>query len=859
MVTQVSTYRSRIYDSEDYGDLFEAHSKSREYSPVAAYDPSNQIKERTQQKLADIQMLARGAQRQYELDQMYLKTEGEAGVRQLKFDADKANQGLENFKSLLGLSSLAMKTAQTIKENKDKYDGEVKEIEALGLGLDPNIELTPEQKQHKEEKNLAIKADSAGAAQVATEYKKDGTLDGQAVAHAVQQTTVYQSLKGAENNTYAAIAAYPAFLVEFENATPPDKKPTGPAETKAFLLEANRQFFRQTGMYGASHDDKVRLARSIAGVGQNFLLQSVSRFVKNDREANVQDAKGFVSILVDGFGQPQPDGQPTLTAQEVWNKASDRYLQGNLGYGDNPRGANLAALENLLQEAVDSKNMQLLNDLRNVEKVPGNKGTALGKQYDNVFDKYERQLRQQAVQDNNLDNAEKGVQRQQAIDDYLSNATVPGSRRKAIETLLALGDEESVKLAYSLAEKGFNYDPTKAIDLQRMKDDGQKIDQNQLDQMMTSGVITPEEYKRFSTRGPAADAEKDLDKFLKPLGAGFKAAMQNNAPATALTQELKLQLISRHQLFMDELKQSLMMEIGVNPNLAKDKAALSKLVEAKAAQLMQRPQYRLERDPEKGYQFKGDLNATRTQVKAWRGDHYDYSSLSAEKIFGDKIKVNVGQVNPGRDRFISYETLRSDLKAVLAGKDASNNTRLIAKKFGLSTPAFVNQQLKAYGLPSLSDLRATPDGAALMPGANGDIRNATHAMQLFRAHGFPKKGAAYLAGNLQQEAGLNGRREWYSPMNDGSGRNGGIVSWNRGRLIAIERRYGRNIKQITEMEQLQFMLNEMKTSYSEAYRIFMNPNSTDAQLRRASYLYWGYGEERSRYTYAASLEKYGRI
>jgi hypothetical protein len=844
--------RTRIYDQEDYGDLFEAHSKSREFNPVAAYDPSSQIQERTQQRLSDIQMLARGAQRQYELDQMYLKAEGDKGLRSLSLQSTQSQTTFENIKSLLSLSPLVAKTYETIKQNADQYKSEVKEIEAVGLGLDPNIKATPEQYQHEKEKQTAIKADSTAAAQVATDLKKDGTIEGQSVAHAIQQTTVYQALKGAENNTFAAIAAYPAFLAEFENATPADKKPRTPAETSAFLVEANRLFFRQTGMFGASHEDKLRLSRSMSGIGQNFLLQQVSKFIKNEREENLADARAFVSTMVDAYGT-----EKAISAQDVWNRTSARFLQGNLGYGDNPRGANRAALEALLSEAVDSKNMSLLNALREIEKVPGNKGTQLGKEYDDVFDKYERQIRQQAIQDSNLRNAEDKVKLDEVLRKFYDNPTAPGARREVIDALLAIGTEDALKQAQALSEKGFNYDPTKALELERMRSDGKKIDQDQLNQLMKDGVISADEYKRFAIRGPAADAEKDVDKFLNSVGGSYKAAMQNNAPANALSQELKLQLIARHQLFMHELKQSLMMEIGVNPSLAKDNAALSKMVEAKAANLMKRSYYLLQRDPEKGYYFVGDLNATRLYVKAWRGDHYDFSSLPAEKLFGNKVSLSVGQVSPSRDRFVSYDSLRSDVKAAISGKDASNNTRLIAKHFGLSTPAFINQQLKAYGLPGLADIRKKPEGRALMPGADGDIRNASQAMQLFRSYGFPKKGAAVLSGNLQQESGLRGRHEWY--LNDGAGRNGGIVSWNRDRLRALERRYGRNVKNITEMEQLKFMIDEMKTHYKAAYRIFMNPNSTDAELRKASYMYWGYEDVGDRFIYADKLYRYGRI
>lgn len=845
---------ARIYETQDYGDLFESHARSREFNPVASYDPSNQIQQRTQQKLADIQMLARGAQRQYELDQMFLQAEGNKGARSISLSSTQSTSTSESFKSLLALSSIASKTYAGIAEQTANYKSEVQEINNVGLGLDPNIQPTPEQQRHEAEKQTAIKADSKAATEVATELQKDGTLEGQGVAHALQQTTVYNSLKGAENNTFAAIAAYPAFLAEFRNATPADKLPKTPAETQAFLLEANRLFFRQTGMYGASHADKLRLARSMAGTGQNFILQQVTQTIKQEKDENLADAKAFVSTLVDAYGSAEG-----VSTQEIWNRASGRYLQGNVGYNDNPRGGNRATVENLLQEAVDQKNSQFLEELAKVEKVPGNKGTQLGKEYDDMFDKYRRQLRQQAVQDHNLGQAEDRVEVSTIMRRYMEDPTKPGARRQTIEALFANGSEDAVKTAQSLLEKGFNYDPTKALELEEMRANGRPIDQDQLDSMLRQGIISGDEYKRHTTRGPAGEAGKEVDKFLKGLSAGYKGAMQGNAPATALTQDVKLQLIARHQLFMDQLKQSVMMEVGVNPNLAKDNAALSKLVEQKAAVLIKQPQYQLQNDPKKGWGFTGDLTPTRNLIKANRGGYYDFSSLPAEKLFGPKISIPTSQVVLSRDRFISYDALRNDVRQVMGGKDASNNTRLIAKKFGLSTPAFVDQQLKAYGLPSLSSLRSTPDGQSLMPGADGDIPNATHGMRLLRSFGFPKKSAAYLAGNIQQESGFTGRREWYSPMNDGSGRNGGLISWNRGRIAALEKYYGRNIKDISEIEQLTYMISEMRSSYKTAYRVFMNPNSSDAELRRASYLYWGYGHEGNRYAYAQSLEKYGRI
>ena len=123
-----------------------------------------------------------------------------------------------------------------------------------------------------------------------------------------------------------------------------------------------------------------------------------------------------------------------------------------------------------------------------------------------------------------------------------------------------------------------------------------------------------------------------------------------------------------------------------------------------------------------------------------------------------------------------------------------------------------------------------------------------------------EKGAAYLAGNIQQESGWDGMRSWGQVLGDGTSRNGGLVSWaswsdDPARLGAIEEHYGKKIDEITEREQLVWMLKEMKQSYPSAYSVFTNPKATDEDLKKASYTYWGYGEEGSRFRYAEKIHQ----
>ena len=119
-------------------------------------------------------------------------------------------------------------------------------------------------------------------------------------------------------------------------------------------------------------------------------------------------------------------------------------------------------------------------------------------------------------------------------------------------------------------------------------------------------------------------------------------------------------------------------------------------------------------------------------------------------------------------------------------------------------------------------------------------------------------GAAYLAGNIQQESGWDGMRSWGEVLGDGTSRNGGLVSWaswkdDPARLGAIEEFYGKKIEEITEHEQLKWMIKEMKQSYAGAYKIFTNPKASEEDLMKASKWYWGYGEEGSRFRYATNI------
>ena len=144
---------------------------------------------------------------------------------------------------------------------------------------------------------------------------------------------------------------------------------------------------------------------------------------------------------------------------------------------------------------------------------------------------------------------------------------------------------------------------------------------------------------------------------------------------------------------------------------------------------------------------------------------------------------------------------------------------------------------------------------ARVEGNAGDMMAGAKMLQ---EAGFPNRGAAYLAGNIQQESSWDGQRDWGEVMGDGSLRNGGLVSWmnnasGHSRLTKIEKFLGKKIQDASDGEQINAMIWEMKKRNPEAYQTFMNPKATDAQLRSASRAYWGYGHEGGRYGYAEQI------
>jgi hypothetical protein len=229
--------------------------------------------------------------------------------------------------------------------------------------------------------------------------------------------------------------------------------------------------------------------------------------------------------------------------------------------------------------------------------------------------------------------------------------------------------------------------------------------------------------------------------------------------------------------------------------------------------------------------------------------------------FTSSIDLDKGTVSP--EAVKNYNSLRGDqvitpdVAKQFAEKwnqgEVDPRLQNLATKLNRSPQSLLQQQLYANRIQKSTPLSwPEPVSDVSVP------MSAVQGAQQFMSMGVPARGAAWLAGNIQHESGWKAQRPQWDLGWDGAGTNGGLLSWNRGRLSALEARFGRKSTEISAPEQMTFLLEELK-KYPKAYRTFMNPLSSDRQLIDASKAYIGYNDtqisQEGRYATSRSLAR----
>ena len=832
---------ARIPKVEAAGVQFERAAQSRAFNPEVVGDFSKQAAASSLNALRDAETASRDLQRQQGLDRGYDNLQQISAQAELSKNNATTNAILKFTDFALGVPS-ALKAKLDAAEQEDaKKETSKQKVKAL-FGDRPTSAI-----ERDAQTKVEVQAEGQAIQKVATGLENEGTTTAKTVAHQLRDSNPAKALNRLQGNVYQAKATYPQFLLDAWNQLPDEQKPRTGDQMDAWIGATSGVFAEASGLWKQPDALLSDIAPELLQVRQAFISAKLNQVIKEDQAANLKLATNQISLIAD---------DKTLSVGDKIAKAESILLNGNVGLQGRSRASNDKLMELLIGEAVVNRDSSFLKELRNQEKVPGVKW---GDEYDAQLDAAEEDIRKGAIQEYNLKNQENTISMKKSVQFFYDDPT-PDNRRKAVESLRALGTEEALKEAERLTENGLGYDPQAKFQLMEMVASGRQPSDSLLKSMLDAGTISAAEYKQFAKPAATKEGEKKLDKFMSSISSGLKSAMKGKAKDGDLSPSVSAELALRHPMLMEELRSHLAAEVAVRPGLANDPAELGRLAEVKTKELLKRPEYKIELDPKTGYSFEGDLSVDKrvSRITVAPGVQ-DFTKFTPDQIFGS-LNYPRSIMDARKDKFLKYKALKADVDRSINKQPLSNNTRLIAKNLGLSPEAFLDGQLRVLGLPSLLALRQEENAQA----SGGNIKDAAQGMRTLEQMGFPRRGAAYLSGNIQQESTWHGARQWGKVAGDASVRNGGLVSWaafpgDAARLGAIERHFGKPIAQIPESDQLNYMVKEMKKRNPWAYRVFMNPNASVGDLKRASYQYWGFRDVGARYDYAERLLANGRL
>jgi hypothetical protein len=552
-----------------------------------------------------------------------------------------------------------------------------------------------------------------------------------------------------------------------------------------------------------------------------------------------------------------------------------------------------AAVEAMVQDATPAQLEQLKNG--NYRVFEGGPTFANDKRFAGLIDEAIRDKNKGLITDFNQNEKFQQIELSNATNSFqeaLMNADSPEATTQAhqayetqLEALAAAGNGKArVELAKQLGRSN-NYNPDNANNLRSRIEAGETFTEDFLIGELASGRINSNEFADIKRMGLATPEQK-----AKVYG-GKEARNASNARGKSMVSQTLIKANPFLETAPTDIRSGIVSNISQDIDKRRDLAVKGYVEAAQQATgqipgpgdvqkfaddwlqknvplLLDGVQVDETNGAVTGYQYLGASEPQKVggfssaYIKNPDGSPYqafNYSQLSPQKL---AAVANSGtSINYAGDSILTRQEKLAGAKAYVSGQAFPPSIVSKATALGVTPAYLVREQARGIGKELGALPTQQPPSQIQKTGLNGASLEPTNMEQgaaVLQQMGVPTKGAAYLAGNIQQESGWNGMRDWGQVMGDGTSRNGGLVSWaswanDPARLGKIEAYLGKDISKATHTEQLRAMMWEMQTSYKSAYRVFMNPLATDAQLRRASYQYWGYGHEGARFQYSRQL------
>ena len=844
---------ARIYNQESYEGSFNPSQQSRGFNAVRAVDTSGQERDRMRQQLQDIDTQTKSLSRQQGLD---------SGILRAKHTIETANMKARNatINGLLSLSKTAVSAMgdiakqQEIQRQEDELNNETMGFLVGDENPTPRIDNAVELEDQQDAQAFAI---SDAAAKVSDDP-------------AVQESIVGDSADALAQRSYTKISTHEAaarigldldtFMASDEIITLPNgdqiraSDASDPAELAAVASAGIR---RLTSQYGLAGMDPKVLRQTYLGQAKNAYTAAVANRGRVMREAKQSER------AIAHFGAASAAVQGGVDPNEVYKTLFDSLKNTQIEL--DPRKLNKMVRDHVIGVAVGmgDRGITYLERLKGVRQVPGMKGTELGSgPYAAEIDEAIRSIRRGAVNDYRATKAEQEMsleaQKSQFQRDLLSAETEEqrvqlAEQYEADLRQRALGGDQAAFAEYqSQVSIDNRYNPNAFPELMDAVASGKRISQTQLDELSSAGSLTPDQAKAVK-QAAGNNFVEAVGAKLKPYQAGWK-----KKTAQSLMKAFKIQGGSQDRaevaIYADDATRILNERMAdwmsqndeaTPPQIAEKADALIKeIIEDKVVT----PQGKLMKPV---YDFGTPQVPTETFTSPYTGrPARNLQFMTTDQLQAlEKDGSADNDLDIYNDILITYDQFVEEVEAMRAGSDFSPRIKQLARLVDVTPRNLVYAQAVGKNA-DLDSLLMKDEGSGVEP---TDIVSGTQYLQTL---GFSARGSAYLAANIQQESSWNGMRSWGGVFNpttgemDGTSRNGGLISWaswadRPARLGAIENYLGKPIEQATHSEQLRAMTWEMETNsrFANARRTFRDPNATDAQLRRASYEYWGYGHE----------------
>ena len=648
------------------------------------------------------------------------------------------------------------------------------------------------------------------------------------------------------------------------------------------IQNLNRKFADATGLTAAARANPKFVAQNFSraanGVAMNVLSNIASEGAAEIKAAREQ--KVASNIAANFAGLSQHSSAADIGA--AFDAANLEVVNGR--YGGRMSGAStFATTKSVAKELADAGRTAELIKLKGHAPNPNTPNLTLGKQYGDLLDAEILRSRSQARTQYNLGKGELNMRAEQIVNDYWQDPS-PENLRKVESQLRNINTASSRRLADSLVQHGYDYDPSVARDIASRRGTANEASMAEIKDLASKGVISASEATtalKFAPDAKTSAQIKDAMRLYQPgksivenvvaAEEGSRARAYNPSQASpAFKKELRLQ----EKRFEIELGRRLQGVLRDNPDMDIESQEFQDIIEKESKYLQQQARFQIQYQSDKGYSFGTENVSEATgqlidKITITPGVQNVYG-ITATQVFKD-AGIPKAMIDPTRDQILTPSEIEASSDAILQGGKVDKRVNDWAAALGMSHKDFINSQRLERGLPNIDQLKqefyAGGDQVSYYKGAspNGDIKDHREGMRALQSLGMPARGAAYMSSAIKHESNWHGTRQWGEVAGDGTNRNGGLLSWaswegNSARLGNIERYFGgRNIAQISEQEQLQFLMHELKTSYPQQYAVFMNPNASSADLQWATwnYIRWDKQYTGNRWTVAESLIRWG--